>query len=74
MSIDLTKLTTEVTNSTTVTNSVLALVTNLVAEIKAIPVSTDPATQAALDALTASLSTNDTAIAAAVTANTVTTP
>jgi hypothetical protein len=42
----------------------------LTALIKAIPVSTDPVTQAALDALTTTLTANDTTIAAAVVANT----
>jgi hypothetical protein len=70
MAIDLTKLTAEVTNNTTVEASVVALLQQLTAIIKAIPPSTDPTTQAALDQLTATLATNDQALAAAVTANT----
>ena len=70
MAIDLTTLTAEVTNNTTVTASVITLVNNLAKQIAAIPPSNDPATQAALDALRATLTTNDAAIAAAVTANT----
>jgi hypothetical protein len=70
MAIDLTAITAEVANNTTVTASVEQLVTNLVAQIAAIPPSTDPVTQAALDALTSTLSANDTSIAAAVTQNT----
>jgi uncharacterized coiled-coil protein SlyX len=72
MAIDLTKLTTEVSNNSTVTASVVALVNLLSAEIKAIPPSTDPTTQAALDVLTSTLAANDNTIAAAVTANTTT--
>ena len=49
MAVDLSKLTAEVTNNTTVTSSVVALLTQLTALIKAIPPSTDPTTQAALD-------------------------
>ena len=70
MAIDLTSLTAEVANSTTVTASVKQLIENLAAQIAAIPPSTDPVTQAALDALTSTLATNDAAIAAAVLANT----
>lgn len=70
MAIDLASITAEVAKNTTVTASVVTLVNNLAAQIAAIPASTDPVTQAALDALTATLGTNDTAIAAAVTANT----
>jgi small-conductance mechanosensitive channel len=70
MAVDLTALTTEVTNNTTVTASVLALVQGLVTQIQNIPPSTDPTTQAALNALVASLTANDGQIAAAVAANT----
>lgn len=70
MAIDLTKLTAEVTANTTVTSSVETLITNLAAQIAAIPTSTDPVTQAALDALVATLNANDTSLANAVTANT----
>ena len=74
MAIDLTAMTAEVANNTSVTASVEQLVTNLVAQIAAIPPSSDPVTQAALDALTATLSGNDTSIAAAVAANTPAAP
>ena len=70
MAINLTQLTAEVSSNTDVTNSVVALLANLTQLIKNIPPSNDPATQAALDALVATLSTNDQAIAADVTANT----
>lgn len=70
MAVDITKLTAEVANNTTVTGSVVTLIQKLAAEIAAIPPSTDPTTQAALDALTATLTQNDATIASAVTANT----
>ena len=70
MAVDLASLTAEVTRNTTVQQSVVALVQSLAAQIAAIPASSDPTTQAALDALKATLSSNDDAIAAAVTANT----
>lgn len=70
MAIDLTAITAEVANNTSVTQSVVTLVQNLAAQIAAIPPSNDPTTQAALDQLTQTLTANDSAIAAAVTANT----
>jgi hypothetical protein len=70
LAIDLTTLTAEVANNSTVTASVVTLLGNLTAMIKAIPASTDPVTQAALDALSATLAGNDTTIAGAVVANT----
>ena len=74
MAIDLTALTAEVANNTTVDASVLALVKNLAAQIAAIPPSTDPTTQAALNGLVTTLQGNDAAIAAAVSANTPAAP
>lgn len=74
MAIDLTTITAEVANNTSVTQSVVKLVQNLAAQIAAIPPSSDPATQAALDQLSATLKANDTAIAGAVTANTPAVP
>lgn len=74
MAINLDALTAEVTNNTNVTQSIVKLVQNLAAQIAAIPPSNDPQTQAALDALTATLTSNDGAIAAAVTANTPAAP
>ena len=73
MAIDLTKLTAEVAANTSVTSSVVALVQQLAAQVAGIT-TTDPATQAQLDALVAQLQGNDTSIAAAVTANTPVTP
>jgi len=74
MAIDLTTVTAEVAKNTDVTASVVTLLNNLTAIIKAIPASSDPTTQAALDKLTATLASNDTAIAGAVTANTPAAP
>ena len=71
MAIDVTALTAEVARNTTVEQSVVTLVNNLAAQIAAIPASSDPVTQAALDSLKTTLSQNDDAIAAAVAANTV---
>ena len=70
MAVDLTSLTAEVTRNSDVTASIVQLVNNLAAQIAAIPPSSDPATQAALDQLKTTLSVNDDAIAAAVVANT----
>lgn len=74
MAIDLTALTAEVANNTAVDASIVQLVQNLAAQIAAIPPSTDPATQAALDALVTTLKSNDANIAAAVTKNTPAAP
>lgn len=70
MAIDLTSLTAEVTRNGDVTASIVQLVNNLAQQIANIPASTDPVTQAALDTLKTTLSTNDDAIAAAVVSNT----
>jgi hypothetical protein len=70
MAINVADLTAEVTRNSSVTASVVQLINNLAAQIAAIPPSNDPATQAALDALKTTLTANDDAIAAAVTANT----
>ena len=74
MAIDLTAMTAEVANNTSVASSVVTLLGNLTALIKAIPVSTDPVTQAALDQLSATLAANDTTIAGAVVSNTPAAP
>ncbi len=70
MAVSLDALTAEVARNTTVEGSVVALLQQLTALIKAIPPSTDPATQAALDGLVATITANDSALADAVTANT----
>ena len=72
--IDVASITAEVARNTDVEQSVLKVVQNLAAAVAAIPPSTDPTTQAALDALTATLKNNDDAIAAAVVANTSAAP
>jgi hypothetical protein len=73
--IDLTTLTAEVANNTAVDASVEQLLTNLTAQIAALANSTsDPTTQTALNGLVTTLQNNDTAIAAAVVANTPAAP
>jgi small-conductance mechanosensitive channel len=74
MAVDVAALTAEVTRNSDVTQSIVQLVKNLADQLAAIPPSSDPTTQAALDALKATLSTNDDAIAAAVVQNTPAAP
>ena len=75
MAVDLTALTAEVANNTTVDGSIMQLVANLAQQIAALAAgTTDTATQAALNALVTTLQQNDAAIAATVTANTQTPP
>lgn len=74
MAFDLTTLTNEVANNSTVTGSVVSLLQQLSNEIANIPPSSDPTTQAALNALVATLSQNDQAIAHAVVVNTPAAP
>jgi hypothetical protein len=69
MGADLTSLTAEVTNNTSVEQSAITLIGNLAAAITA--AGTDPV---ALGALVTQLQTNDAALAAAVAANTVAAP
>lgn len=68
--IDLTKIQDAVAKETTIANSAVALIKALAEQIRNIPPSTDPTTQAALDGLATTLETNDQALADAVTANT----
>ena len=70
MAINIDALTAAVANNTTVDGSVVTLLQQLATMIAAIPPSTDPATQASLDALVATLTANDSTVAAAVTKNT----
>ena len=70
MAVDLTSLTQQVTNNTSVSQSVVQLLQNLTTIINNIPPSNDPKTQAELDKLTDVLTQNDNAIAAAIVANT----
>ncbi len=74
MTVDLNQLTAEVSKNSDATTSVVLLLKNLTDIIKAIPASTDKATQAALDNLVSTLAGNDQAIAIAVTANTQSVP
>jgi hypothetical protein len=74
MAIDLTAVTAEVAKNTSVTGSVVTLLQQLTAMIQAIPPSTDPVTQAALDQLVATLTGNDQTVADAVVANTPAAP
>jgi len=75
MAVDLTALTAEVANNTTVDSSIEQLVANIAAQLTALAAGTgDAATQTALNALVATLQGNDAAIAAAVTANTPAAP
>lgn len=70
MALDLTTITAAVAKNTEVDASVEQLLTNLTAMIKAIPPSTDPVTQAALEQLATTLVANNDKIAADVVANT----
>ena len=71
MAVDITALTAEVANNTTVEASVVALVQSLAAQLAALANNTaDAATQTALNALVTQLQSNDASLAAAVTANT----
>ncbi len=75
MAIDFTAANAEIARNTDVVASVkllLADLTQKIADLKT--ASTDPATQAAIDALVASLKTNDDTAAAAVVANTQAAP
>ncbi len=74
MALTIDAITAAVQANTTEVGSVQTLLTQLTAMIAAIPPSTDPATQAALDALATTLGANNAALAAAVTANTPAAP
>lgn len=74
MAVDFTAATAEIARQTTVDASVIALLNQVVAALAAIPASSDPATQAALDQIVAGLKANDDAIAAAVVTNTPVAP
>ena len=71
MAIDFTAANAEIARNTDVTGSVKALLASLAQQIADLKTaSTDPATQASIDDLVASLKANDDDVAAAVTANT----
>jgi hypothetical protein len=69
MAVDLTALTAQVAATAGAEASALTLIKGLQAQLAAIPASTDPQTQAALDALSKQLSDATAPLAAAVAAN-----
>ena len=69
MSINLDKLTADVAAVQGTVNSALTFISGLKAQIAAIPLSTDPATQASLDQLAAGLETSQADLANAIAAN-----
>jgi len=74
MAVDVSAITNQVDRQTTVNASIVQLLNNVVATLNAMPPSSDPVTQAALDALTTTITSNNDAIAAAVVANTPAAP
>jgi hypothetical protein len=70
MALDLTAITANVANQTSVDASIMTLLDNVAAALAAIPASTDPTTQAAIDQLSTLISGNNDAIAADVKKNT----
>jgi hypothetical protein len=66
LAIDLTAATAEIANNTSVEASAVLAIKTLTNLLTAIPPSTDPVTQAALDNLVATLKANDTTLGAAV--------
>lgn len=69
MAIDISKLTADVAAVQGTVNSVKAFIAGLQAQIAAIPPSTDPQTQAALDALSTQLEASTAELASAITTN-----
>jgi hypothetical protein len=70
MAVDFTAINAEVARQTTVDASIETLLTQVAAALTAIPKSTDPVTQAALDAVVVGMKANNDAIVASVVANT----
>jgi hypothetical protein len=70
MAIDLANLEAQVARNTSVDESVKTLVAGLAAQIAELKAGADPATQAKIDALVATLTADNDALAAAVVANT----
>jgi hypothetical protein len=66
MAIDLTAATAEIARNTSVSASAVLAIQTLIAQIAAVPASTDPATQAALDNIVQNWQANDATVAAAV--------
>ena len=74
MALDLTKLTSDVASLKTAEASAITLLQGLKAAVDAIPPSTDPATQKALDDLSTQIESGTADLAAAVVANTPAAP
>lgn len=72
MAVDVSKIQADVAAQTTVTQSAVALLQQLTDALKNIPPSTDPQTQAAIDALAQSIEANTASLADAITKNTPT--
>jgi hypothetical protein len=70
MAVDFTAINAEVARQTTVDASIETLLAQVAAALAAIPKSSDPVTQAALDAVVAGIKSNNDAIVASVVANT----
>lgn len=66
MAIDLTAATAEMAKNNDVTASAVLAINTMLANLAAVPPSTDPVTQAALDNIVANWKANDSTIAAAV--------
>lgn len=66
MAIDLTAATAEIATNNDVTASAVLAINTLLDNLAAVPPSTDPVTQAALDNIVANWKANDTTVAAAV--------
>lgn len=74
MSLDLSKLQSEMAKQTTIVAGVKTFIGTLLTQISALSQSTtDPSTQSALDSLASQLSANDDALAASIVVNTGTT-
>ena len=71
MALDLTRITASVAAVQGAEDSAVVLLTGLSAYIKSLPTSTDPATQASLDDISAKLNSGAASLAAAVVANPV---
>ncbi len=66
MAIDLTGMTAELAKNTSVSASAVTAINTLLAQLAAVPPSTDPVTQAAIDNIVANWQANDNTVAAAI--------
>ncbi len=66
MAIDLTGMTAELAKNTNVSASAVVAINTLLAQLAALPPSTDPMTQAAIDNIVANWQANDNTVAAAI--------